>query len=167
MHKASSMKTWCVKVGVEELECPAQSPDLNPTEHHWDELEHRLHPRPPHIPTSAPDLTNALVVERTQIPTATLQHLVEKSGPYYNCKEGINLECNVQQAHMDDDDNGRFIFFTPQSTVQPDRYTGLDSITVNPLRSSASPPSEEMKPATTAGLKPKTVKAAPCAAVSG
>ncbi|MCI4392256.1 hypothetical protein PGIGA_G00143960, partial [Pangasianodon gigas] len=52
----------CVKVGVEELECPAQSPDLNPTEHLWDELEHRLNPRPPH-PTSVPDLTNALVAE--------------------------------------------------------------------------------------------------------
>ncbi|MCJ8734572.1 hypothetical protein PDJAM_G00236930 [Pangasius djambal] len=43
VHKASSMKTWCVKVGVEELKCPAQSPDLNPT-------EHRLHPRPPRHP---------------------------------------------------------------------------------------------------------------------
>ncbi|XP_053531694.1 beta-sarcoglycan isoform X2 [Ictalurus punctatus] len=62
VHKASSMKTWCVKVGVEELECPAQSPDHNPTEHFWDELEHRLHLRPPHT-TSLYDLSNALVAE--------------------------------------------------------------------------------------------------------
>ncbi|XP_060771859.1 fractalkine-like isoform X2 [Neoarius graeffei] len=37
---ASSMKTWCLKVGEEELKCPAQSPDLNPTEQLCDELEH-------------------------------------------------------------------------------------------------------------------------------
>ncbi|MCI4388350.1 hypothetical protein PGIGA_G00084720 [Pangasianodon gigas] len=30
MHKASSVKTWFAKVGVEELHWPAQSPDLNP-----------------------------------------------------------------------------------------------------------------------------------------
>ncbi|MCJ8735786.1 hypothetical protein PDJAM_G00251540 [Pangasius djambal] len=36
------MKTWCAKVGVEELKWPSQRPDLDPTEHLWDELEHRL-----------------------------------------------------------------------------------------------------------------------------
>ncbi|XP_047015899.1 uncharacterized protein LOC124628872 isoform X4 [Ictalurus punctatus] len=56
VHKASSMKTSFAMVGVEELECPEQSPDLNPTEHLWDELERRLHPRPTHP-------TNALVAE--------------------------------------------------------------------------------------------------------
>ncbi|MCJ8738783.1 hypothetical protein PDJAM_G00039710 [Pangasius djambal] len=33
------MKTWCAKIGVEEVKCRAQSPDLKPTEHLWDELD--------------------------------------------------------------------------------------------------------------------------------
>lgn len=32
VHKASSMKTWFANAVVEELECPAQRPNLYPTE---------------------------------------------------------------------------------------------------------------------------------------
>lgn len=32
-HKVSCIMTWLAKVGVEELECTAQTPDPNPTEH--------------------------------------------------------------------------------------------------------------------------------------
>ena len=63
-------------VGVEELDLLAQSPDLNPIEHLWDELDHRLRARP-NCPTSVPDLTNALVAEWKQVPAAMFQHLVE------------------------------------------------------------------------------------------
>ncbi|XP_063805737.1 uncharacterized protein LOC134984009 [Pseudophryne corroboree] len=53
---------------------PTQSPDLKPIEHLWDELEQRLRARPS-PPT--PDLINALQNEWVQIPTETLQDLVE------------------------------------------------------------------------------------------
>ena len=62
--------------GVEELDWPAQSPDLNPTEHLWDELERRLRARPSR-PTSVCDLINALLEEWSQIPINTLLNLVE------------------------------------------------------------------------------------------
>lgn len=54
-HDGVSMKTWFSLVGMEELgwKCPAHGPDLKPTEHLRDELEHRLH--------YIPDLANALV----------------------------------------------------------------------------------------------------------
>ena len=74
MHKARSIQKWFVEIGVEELDWPAQSPDLNPIEHLWDELERRLRARP-NRPTSVPDLTNALVAEWKQDLAAMFQHL--------------------------------------------------------------------------------------------
>ena len=76
MHNARSIQKWFVENSVEELDWPAQSPDLNPIEHLWEELELRLQARP-NRPTSVPDLTNALVAEWKQVPAAMFQHLVE------------------------------------------------------------------------------------------
>ena len=84
----------------------AQSPDLNPIEHLWDELEHRLRTRPNHT-TSVADLTNALVAEWKQVPAAMFQHLLESlpRRGCYSCKGGtnsilmpMNLEWDVQRA---------------------------------------------------------------------
>ena len=76
VHTARSMQKWFVEIGVEELDWPAQSPDLAPIEHLWYELERRLRARS-NRPTSVPDLTNALEAEWKQIPAAMFQHLVE------------------------------------------------------------------------------------------
>ena len=55
---------------MEELDWPAQSPDLNPIEHLWDELEQRLQARPS-PPTSVSDLTNELLEEWSKTPINT------------------------------------------------------------------------------------------------
>ncbi|MCI4391978.1 hypothetical protein PGIGA_G00140630 [Pangasianodon gigas] len=104
VHKARSIKTWLDEFGVEELDWPAQSPDLNPIEHLWGELERRLRARPSR-PTSVPDLTNALLDEWAKIPTETLKSCgkpAQECGSCYSCKGGTNsilmsmyLECDV------------------------------------------------------------------------
>ena len=76
VHKARSIKTWMTEFGVGELDWPAQSPDLSPIEHLWDELEQRLRARSS-CPTSVCDLTNALLEEWSKIPINTLLNLVE------------------------------------------------------------------------------------------
>uniref|UniRef100_A0A3Q2W3X4 Tc1-like transposase DDE domain-containing protein n=1 Tax=Haplochromis burtoni TaxID=8153 RepID=A0A3Q2W3X4_HAPBU len=76
VHKSRSIKTWMNEFGVDELDWPAQSPDLNPIEYLWDELERRLRARPSR-PTSVSDLTNALLEEWSEIPINTLLNLVE------------------------------------------------------------------------------------------
>ena len=75
-HKVRSIKKWFVEIRLEELDWPAQSPDLNPIEHIWDELECQLRASP-NRPTSATNLTNALVAEWKKVPAAMFQRLVE------------------------------------------------------------------------------------------
>ncbi len=72
-HAPVSIKIWLGEFGVEELELPAQSPDLNPTKHLWDKLldKQSLRARISR-PTSIPDLTNALLNEWVKFPAETL-----------------------------------------------------------------------------------------------
>ncbi|KAK1794911.1 hypothetical protein P4O66_010109 [Electrophorus voltai] len=76
VHKPRSIKTWMSKFGVKEFDQSAQSPDLNPIEHLWDELEQRLRPRPS-CPTTVSEVTNALLEEWSKIPINILLNLVK------------------------------------------------------------------------------------------
>ncbi|KAI4895419.1 hypothetical protein NFI96_006455 [Prochilodus magdalenae] len=76
VHRANSIRTWMSESGVEELDWPAQSPDLHPIEHLWDELGWRLRARPSHT-TSVSDLTNAVLEEWSNIPMSPFLNPVE------------------------------------------------------------------------------------------
>jgi hypothetical protein len=75
-HKARSVRVWFVDNKVPEMDCPAQSPDLNPIEHLWDELERRLHSKPQRA-TSLTVLATTLQEEWAAIPPETFRHLLE------------------------------------------------------------------------------------------
>ena len=93
MYKARSIQKWFVEIGVEELDWAAQSPNLNPIEHLWDELECQPRART-NRPTSVPDLNNTLVAEWKQVAAAMIQQLVEsiprRGGGCYRSKGGTN-----------------------------------------------------------------------------
>ena len=106
VHKARSIKTWMREFDVDELDWPAQSPDLNLIEHLWDELEWRLRAGPSH-PTSVCDLTNALLEEWSKIPINTVLNLVE-SLPR-------RVEAVVDQRHIKWIKNGMSLKFICES----------------------------------------------------
>jgi hypothetical protein len=58
------------------MDCPAQSPGLNPIEHLWYELERRFHSRPQR-PTSLTALATAMQEEWATITPETFRHRVE------------------------------------------------------------------------------------------
>jgi hypothetical protein len=75
-QKARSVRVWFVDSKVPEMDWPAQSPDLNPIDHLWDESERWLRSRSQR-PTSLTALATALQEEWAAIPPAMFRHLVE------------------------------------------------------------------------------------------
>ncbi|GFV42424.1 QLQ domain-containing protein [Trichonephila clavipes] len=63
-------------MGVQKLDWPSQSPELNPVEHLWDELQCRLHSQP-NRPSSLQAVTSAVMDAWKAIPEVTYQKLVK------------------------------------------------------------------------------------------
>ena len=75
-HTAKKVMRWFEEEKVRRLPWPAQSPDLNPIEPLWDELERRVRARNP-MPANLSELKVALQEEWVKIPQPVYQKLIE------------------------------------------------------------------------------------------
>ena len=74
---AKDVKNWITQKKIKILpDWPSQSPDLNPIEHLWHELERRLRKRSVH-PKNFYELEEALQEEWKRIPSETYINLIE------------------------------------------------------------------------------------------
>ena len=73
---AKKTAKWKLDNGIPCLPWPAQSPDINPIEHLWDELERRLRAHSV-MPNNEEKLFEFLQEEWKQISTVVLEKLVD------------------------------------------------------------------------------------------
>jgi transposase len=75
-HTSRLARQWFQDHGIEVLEWPAQSPDLNPIEHLWQHLKRRL-ARYENEPVSIHELWQRVKTEWDAIPVQTCLDLIE------------------------------------------------------------------------------------------
>lgn len=75
-HTAKSTEKWLKKNKIKVLEWPPQSPDLNPMEHIWSELDRRIRNRSK-LPTNQEELWKAMEEEWDQIEADFCRKLVD------------------------------------------------------------------------------------------
>ena len=75
-HSARHTTQFLNQNGVHVLPWPSMSPDMNPIEHLWDELDRRVRGRP-EAPTTRQELFNALQVEWDAMPQQLIRRLVD------------------------------------------------------------------------------------------
>jgi transposase len=76
IHRARVTLHWLSENNIDQLSWPAQSPDLNPIEHLWDELERRVRKRIP-LPKNETELFDLLQEEWLKLDESIYQNLVE------------------------------------------------------------------------------------------
>jgi len=75
IHTARIVKSWKEENNITCLPWPAQSPDMNPIEHLWDELERRIRSHDP-LPKNKEELWEILQTEWHNINASIYQNLV-------------------------------------------------------------------------------------------
>uniref|UniRef100_A0A8D0DBC0 Tc1-like transposase DDE domain-containing protein n=1 Tax=Sander lucioperca TaxID=283035 RepID=A0A8D0DBC0_SANLU len=74
-HVAGVCQQLLQEEGIDAMDWPARSPDLNPIEHIWDIMSRSIHRR--HVaPQTVQELADALVQVWEEIPQETIRHLI-------------------------------------------------------------------------------------------
>lgn len=76
IHRAKRTMDWILENNVSHISWPPQSPDLNPIENIWDELERRVRKRVP-LPTNETELFNFLQDEWSKLDSSVYNNLIE------------------------------------------------------------------------------------------
>jgi len=88
-HTARATTDFLNQHGIQTLQWPALSPDLNPIEHLWDEIQRRLNEVRPR-PTTAAVLAQAYHRVWTQVPMAFINRLIHSM--YRRCDAVVNVQ---------------------------------------------------------------------------
>lgn len=78
-HTASIVNSYLREVGINQMDWPARSPDMNPIEHAWDILGRRVRQRNP-APRNVEELKLALVEEWDNLPQEMIDSLIQSMG---------------------------------------------------------------------------------------
>ena len=73
-HKAGKVTEWFETKGVEVLDWPAQSPDLNPIEHLWEHVDRQIRSK---TYRKTDELFDAVVEAWNSIPDSVISTLIE------------------------------------------------------------------------------------------
>ncbi|KAK6313289.1 hypothetical protein J4Q44_G00166360 [Coregonus suidteri] len=93
-HVAGVCQQFLQEEGIDAMDWPASSPDLNPIEHIWDIMSRSIHQR--HVaPQTVQELADALVQVWEEIPQETIRHLI-RSMPR-RCRECLSLRLALYQ----------------------------------------------------------------------
>lgn len=75
-HVARVVRQYLIDVGIETMEWPPRSPDLNPIEHVWDMMGRQVRSRVP-APETLEELRNVIIDIWAQMDQNDIRHLVE------------------------------------------------------------------------------------------
>uniref|UniRef100_A0A8C7W4M5 Tc1-like transposase DDE domain-containing protein n=1 Tax=Oncorhynchus mykiss TaxID=8022 RepID=A0A8C7W4M5_ONCMY len=100
-HVAGVCQQFLQEEGIDAMDWPARSPDLNPIEHIWDIMSRSIHQH--HVaPQTVQDLADALVQVWEEIPQESIHHLI-RSMPR-RCREVIHAHgghTHTTELHFD------------------------------------------------------------------